>query len=184
MLRGVAGDPHRRIVRALLAASLPFALLAPSCTDFDGSPEYDRASVSRVVDGDTIEVRLEGGSLRKVRLIGIDAPESAHPDDSLNSEAGEKASEFAESLLPPGTAVWLERDSSEADRYGRLLRYVWMEPPGPDGEPPEWSLANAAIVAAGHARPKSYPPDTARQGQIERAAERDASINRPPVPHA
>lgn len=157
-----------------LAALAIAGAVAPFCTDhLPGPSAFELAEVAKVVDGDTIEVRLEDGSLRKVRLIGIDAPESVHPDESRNTEAGERAREFVASLLPPGTIVWLERDVSDIDKYGRLLRYVWAAPPGSDGRS-ESFLANAAIVEAGHARAKRYPPDTARADLIELAEDREA----------
>ncbi len=105
------------------------------------------AGVVRVVDGDTIRVRI-GGVEERVRYIGIDTPETA------GSPAGEQpfgpeAAAFNESLVD-GRRLCLERDVSERDRYGRLLRYAWLD----DG-----TLVNERLLDAGFARVVTFPPD-------------------------
>lgn len=86
------------------------------------------AHVKRVVDGDTFV--LDNGT--KVRLIGIDTPESVASEEYLkktgkeNTEEGNSASEFTKSLLE-GEDVYLEFDASKEDKYGRLLAYVFMK---------------------------------------------------------
>lgn len=82
-------------------------------------------SVVRVVDGDTIVVDLDGTNTT-VRLIGVDTPESVHPDKSRNTEEGKQASEWTANLLN-GKQVYLEYDTERTDNYGRTLAYVWME---------------------------------------------------------
>ena len=79
--------------------------------------ESDTVKVTRVVDGDTIIVDLNGVEER-VRLIGIDTPESVHPDASRNLPEGKVASEFTKSRLE-GKEVKLEFDVQERDQYGR-----------------------------------------------------------------
>src|SRR5690606_37352331 len=81
-----------------------------------------KARVVRVVDGDTVKVRLAGGARRNVRLIGIDTPEVFGRVQC----GGRKASRSMRQLTPPGTRVVLVSDPSQqnVDRYGRLLRYV------------------------------------------------------------
>ena len=114
-----------------------------------GSPTaagVEEAVVTRVVDGDTIDVLIEGRELR-VRYIGIDTPETVDPRrpvECFGREASERNRELVE-----GEAVGLEKDVSEADRYGRLLRYVWV-----DGE-----MVNARLVEEGYATASTYPPD-------------------------
>lgn len=79
------------------------------------------ARVERVVDGDTVVVRLDRSRrLADIRLIGIDTPEMS------TGCAGEAAKRMAERMLPRGTRVVLVSDPTQdlADRYGRLLRYV------------------------------------------------------------
>jgi micrococcal nuclease len=117
------------------------------------------AVVVAVVDGDTIDVQLDGRSQR-VRLILIDTPEVFGGAECYGAEA----SSFTKSLLPAGTAVGLERDVSETDRYGRLLRYVYLA----DGR-----MVNELIVAGGYAHLYTYPPDVKHVDRI-RAAEQAA----------
>lgn len=103
--------------------------------------------VTRVVDGDTIVVNINGVD-EKVRLIGIDTPESVHPDSTLNSELGKIASDFTTKLLS-GKSVTLEMDVQERDKYGRILAYVYL-----DGV-----MVNKTLLSAGMAQVATYPPN-------------------------
>lgn len=106
------------------------------------SPEVkERGEVIRVIDGDTIDVRLTNGQVRKVRYIGIDTPERS---EDLYIEATR-----ANARLVDGKEVSLVKDVSETDRYGRLLRYVYV------GE----TFINAELVRQGYAAAATYPPD-------------------------
>ena len=122
---------------------------------------FERAQVVRVVDGDTLIVNLDGAQER-IRLIGLDAPESVSPDASRNTPEGAEASAYTKGALPPGTTVYLQKDVSETDDYGRLLRYVWLEVPTNANDPAEVreKMFNAILIASGHAQAKRYPPDT------------------------
>lgn len=102
------------------------------------------AQVVRIIDGDTIEVDI-AGTLYKVRYIGIDTPET---DELMFAEATAKNAELVE-----GKVVRLEKDVSETDKYGRLLRYMWV-----DG-----NMVNATLVAMGYAQVATYPPDVKYQ---------------------
>jgi micrococcal nuclease len=113
--------------------------------------------VSEVIDGDTI--RLSTGET--LRYIGIDTPETKHPTKGKQC-FGEEASTFNEELVL-GRTVTLEKDISETDRYGRLLRYVWL-----DGV-----LVNQTLVAAGYAHATPYPPDVKYQNLLD-ATEKEA----------
>lgn len=130
-------------------------------TESSTSSRMESGRVVRVVDGDTLVVDV-GGEEEKVRLIGIDAPESVHPDATRNTEAGAEASGFLKSLVSPGQKVYLQRDVSDRDRYGRLLRYVWLdEPVNPDAAAEaQKGMLNALIVASGYAVAADYAPDT------------------------
>ena len=107
----------------------------------------ESALVTRVIDGDTVEVSLNGESLT-VRYIGIDTPETKHPSKPIEC-FGPEASQFNEELVA-GKQVLLEKDTTDKDRYGRLLRYVWIEGGG---------LVNQVLVENGYARVSTYPPD-------------------------
>ena len=115
-----------------------------------------QATVSRVVDGDTIVVALDGGTY-VVRYLGIDAPETVRPDWPVEP-FGPEASAFNEQLVG-GKTVWLEEDVSETDQFGRLLRYVWLE----DGR-----LVNAVLVEEGYARAVTLPPDLKHADELLR----------------
>jgi micrococcal nuclease len=103
--------------------------------------------VERVVDGDTVIAVFRRRELR-VRLIGIDAPESAIPDQSPEC-FGPQSAAFAERSLEE-RRVNLEFDVERIDQYGRTLAYVWL--PGP-------VLFNEHLVRLGYARVTTYPPN-------------------------
>ena len=105
--------------------------------------------VEQVVDGDTIRVGIDGHT-ETVRLLGIDTPEKAggpRPAECFGAEA----SQFAEQLLPAGTAVSLSRDHESRDQYGRLLAFVHRA----DG-----LLINQAMLELGYATPLFFAPNT------------------------
>lgn len=110
-------------------------------------PGCEPAQLQRVIDGDTF-VAVVDGREERVRLIGIDAPELDARTNEARSFALKAASRLTELLQ--GEAFCLERDVSERDRFGRLLRYVWRD----DG-----TLVNEAMVAAGLAVVATFPPD-------------------------
>ena len=104
------------------------------------------ANVTRVIDGDTIEVALDN-EIVAVRLIGIDTPETVNPTEPVECY-GPAASRFTTSALE-GRPVRLEFDVERLDRYGRTLAYVWL-----DSE-----LFNETLVARGFAQVTTYPPN-------------------------
>jgi micrococcal nuclease len=110
--------------------------------------------VFEVIDGDTIGVRIEGQSFR-VRYIGIDTPEIVHPGIPVEP-FGPEAAEANRSLVL-GQRVMLERDVSDTDTYGRLLRYVWL------GD----TLVNAELVRLGLAQSNHYEPDVLYQDRLD-----------------
>lgn len=138
--------------------------------DGEGRPDRTAARVVRVVDGDTIRVVARGGE-EYVRMLGIDTPETHRPGVPIEC-GGPQASRHLEALLPPGTAVTLERDPGQdrVDRYGRLLAYVQLA----DGR-----LAEDEQVASGWAtvyvfegRPVSRDAELRRAMRSARAAGR------------
>lgn len=98
--------------------------LIPNWLDKSESENAGSAYCERVVDGDTIIVKING-TKEKVRMIGIDTPESVHPDPSRNTPEGKVASQFTRDHLE-GKYVRLETDVQERDKYGRLLSYVYL----------------------------------------------------------
>ena len=123
-------------------------------------PSEIKARVVRVIDGDTIEVNIQG-YLYTVRYIGIDTPETVHPtigEEPYGKEASAKNRELVE-----GKVVGLEKDISETDKYGRLLRYVYIND----------VFINAELVRLGYAQVSTYPPDVKYQDlflQLQREA--------------
>lgn len=108
-------------------------------------------TIKRVVDGDTVE--LEDGN--KVRYIGVNTPETHHPTKGVQCY-GREAAAFNQSLVE-GKLVRLEKDVSETDRYGRLLRFVYLE----DG-----TFVNQVLLEKGYAQVVTYPPDIAKSKQF------------------
>lgn len=119
-------------------------------------PPAAGVAVRRVVDGDTIE--LDDGT--KVRLIGIDTPESVDPRRPVEC-LGKEAAAHTASLLPPGTLVRLEYDVEREDRYGRTLAYVYRAGDG--------LFVNAQIAADGFAQQLTIPPNVAEADEIAAA---------------
>ena len=138
----------------------------PSVTGLQGPAE-----VTRVSDGDTIAVMLDGRE-EKVRLTGIDTPEtfaSSKLDrdveaSPLNREEmrslGKEATAYAKELME-GQEVYLELDAEERDRYGRLLAYVYTLEPNGDWtfENETFEQVNLEMVEAGWAHPLTIPPN-------------------------
>jgi micrococcal nuclease len=121
------------------------------------------ATVTGVVDGDTIWVRLDGGTAATVRLIGIDTPETKHPTKPVQCYGREASAKTAE-LLPPGTRVELELDVQPFDRYGRTLAYVWR-----DGF---MLMVNEQLVSEGYALTLTIPPNVKYAEWFTTAAQR------------
>ncbi|MCD6471380.1 thermonuclease family protein [bacterium] len=123
--------------------------------------EYEAAGfikVQKVIDGDTI--KLKNGEI--VRYIGIDTPETVDPRRPIQC-FGYQASKMNKKLVE-GKYVRLEKDITERDKYGRLLRYVYL----PDG-----TFVNLKLVEMGYAFSYTYPPDIKYQDlfiQAERKA--------------
>lgn len=113
-------------------------------------PGLTSAMVTRVVDGDTIEVEI-GGREFTLRYIGINTPETVDPRRPVEC-FGQESSDFNKQLVL-GKSVGLEKDVSETDAFGRLLRYVWL-----NGE-----MVNATLVREGYAQASAYPPDVRYQ---------------------
>ena len=139
--------PRRPNFRVALLA-LVAAVVAVSVLGASGSAEPTlTATVLRVIDGDTIEVSMNGREER-VRLIGVDTPETVHPEIGVEP-FGPEASAFTKRHLPPGTQVRLELDVQQRDRYGRLLAYLYL----PDGR-----MLNELLLQEGLAQLLTVPP--------------------------
>ena len=122
-----------------------------------------KTTVTRVIDGDTIQA-LYGGVENRIRLIGIDTPESrvnrkAKKDKYANMsehdtkaiiEMGKKAKAYVDGLLKRGDMITIEVGVQEMDKYGRLLGYVYLS---------NGKMLNEEIVKAGYAVIMTIPPN-------------------------
>lgn len=138
----------------------------PYVAETEGSQDRISTELLRVVDGDTIVVDIDGEEF-KIRLIGIDTPESVHSDASRNNEYGQMASDYTKELLADQETVWIEYDQEAEDRYGRQLGYVWLDP---DAEDLQY-MVNYILVANGYAINKEYPPNTRYAGYFREACQ-------------
>jgi micrococcal nuclease len=115
------------------------------------------AVVVKVVDGDTLDLDLSGSTVR-VRLLGIDTPETVDENRPVQC-FGHEASNYLAQLLPRGSTVRLERDVEARDRYGRLLAYLYRVDDG--------LFVNAALIEGGYATTLSIAPNTMRARDFE-----------------
>ncbi len=121
---------------------------------------YDATvTVSRVVDGDTIEISPGINGIEDIRLIGMDTPETVDPGEEVEP-LGPEASSFATEELT-GRSVGLEFDAEREDQYGRLLAYVYL-----GGE-----MFNELLVEEGLAQAYPYDPNTRYEGRFAAAQE-------------
>ena len=109
--------------------------------------------LERVVDGDTIIVHDPDGNRLRVRLTGINAPESVHEDESKNTEEGRQASAFMKELLEDVEVVYLEYDEAQFDQYERTLAYVWIDIDG------TYVMVNEILLATDYAEPVYIKPN-------------------------
>ncbi|MCQ6276010.1 thermonuclease family protein [Bacillus sp. V3B] len=112
----------------------------------------ERVTVGRVIDGDTFET-ADG---RRVRLVGVNTPESI----IRTEEYGKEASSYT-ALKLEGKQVWMQKDVSDTDRYSRYLRIIWLEVPTNAMNENEMrtKMLNADLVLNGYAEPSTYIPD-------------------------
>ncbi len=147
----------------VLAAASVLAAACASPTPGGGPPADGNGVVTHVVDGDTLDVRF-GGTEERIRLIGVDTPESVAPNRPVQCY-GAEASSYLASLVPEGTAVRLERDAVARDQFGRLLAYVYRTE--------DDLLVNLALVEQGYADAVTYGDNEALYPELV-AAEAEA----------
>ena len=136
-----------------------FIFVLTNVAQNSSAPYATEPTVINVIDGDTIDVRI-GYKRQRVRLLGIDTPETKDPRKPVQC-FGREASEHTAQLLPRGTIVRLERDLEERDVYDRLLAYVWRSSDG--------LFVNLNLVAQGYANILSIAPNTAHADELRAA---------------
>lgn len=119
--------------------------------------QMQKVHVQKVIDGDTIKI----DSGENVRFIGVDTPETVHPKKSVQC-FGKEASNKTKALLE-GKDIYMEKDISETDRYGRLLRYLYLS--NPDA-PEEVIFVNEYLIEQGYGTVITYPPDVKYHKQL------------------
>ena len=117
-----------------------------------------KATVVRVIDGDTIEVRIGQGSPVRVRVIGYDSPERDAP-------FGDTATKFLKALIE-GREVLLESDVQALDRYGRRLYHVWLQP----------TLLSELMLLTGLGRQMTIPPNVRHLDFLTKAQKQGREI--------
>jgi micrococcal nuclease len=158
-----------RILAAILLVLL--TTLSSASAEFIPLLPTKKPLVAYVVDGDTIAVRIDRG-VEKVRLIGIDTPESrkneraalqaerSHRDIKTIMEFGRRAKDALKELLPKGTELRIEYDVQKRDKYGRLLGYVYRT---------DNTMVNEEIVLRGYAQLLTIPPNVKYVDRFKKA---------------
>lgn len=136
----------------VLPTPIPSVIASPSATPVPGHGGVF-ATVVSVIDGDTI--KIEGGEV--VRYIGVNTPETVAPNKPVECFGKEASAKNKELVL--GKTVELEKDVSRRDRYGRLLRFIWI------GD----TMINEVLVREGFAQVNTYPPDVKYQARFVEA---------------
>ena len=161
---------RRNPVKRFASLIFLFILISLACAD-SAQPTPDQGAaacipagaqkqlglVTHVVDGDTIQVKIDGQDYR-LRYIGINTPETRPPAEYFGLEAAEK-----NRALVDGKTVTLVKDVSETDKYGRLLRYVVV------GDFESGVFVNYELVRQGYANAGTYPPDVACEAAFRQA---------------
>lgn len=168
-------------MRLLRVLSIVAILLTGSqLATFQGAAARDRipsdavqVELIQVIDGDTIDVDFDLGSgvdRDRVRMIGIDTPETNYSYGNEPECYGSEATRKTDSLLVAASEIWVERDEDPVDNNDRLLRYVWYVSEI-DGKV---HLLNEQLVAEGYAEAHYYPPNGLYQDRLDEA--QDAAI--------
>ena len=123
----------------------------------------EQVTLVHIADGDTVTIITEDGYEYRVRLIGIDTPESVNPDEAKNNEFGLLASDHTKELLKDTDTIYLEYDKEKTDQYGRILAYVWLC----EDTTELTNMLNARILAEGYAVDKVYEPNDKYASQFE-----------------
>lgn len=148
-----------------IARSFTALLILVGCGHQSNS-EVKIGTVIDVIDGDTVDLAI-AGHRQRVRLIGIDTPETKHPNKPVQCY-GPQATLFTESLLTDGTEVRIERDAEARDAYDRLLVYLYRTSDN--------MFVNLQIVLQGFARVLTIEPNTTYMDKFVTAS-RDAHLN-------
>ena len=150
-----------RLISSIIVIAIAF--LAEPFIRQEARPQNDYLyDVVRVVDGDTIV-----GKNTKIRLIGVNTPESVHSDSKKNTPEGVIASDYVKDLLE-GKQVYIEYDKEKLDQYKRTLAYVYTE---------DKELVNLKLIELGYGECMFYSPNTKYKKMFDEAMEKAQKNN-------
>ena len=155
---------HKGPLRKLVGVGLSLLM---SCSSGVTTENEVLITIHKVVDGDTVDIDINGNTER-VRLIGVNTPETKHPTKPIEC-FGPEASAYLTQLLPKGTHVRNERDIEARDRYGRMLLYLYSESDN--------LFINLDLVLRGYGTPMSIEPNTFHRNNFVRAAAQAEAAN-------
>ena len=142
-----------------ILVAIGLSLLA-SCSSGSTTENKVLVRILAVIDGDTVDIKLDGRTER-VRLIGVNTPETKHPTKPIEC-FGPEASAYITQLLPKGTNVRIERDTEARDRYGRMLLYLYRNSDN--------LFINLDLISRGYGTPMSIEPNTFHRNDFVHAA--------------
>lgn len=131
-----------------------------------GPKETEEVHIERVVDGDTLVAKDDNNKELKVRLIGVDTPETVKPDTPVQPY-GKEASDYSKSQLT-NKDVFLEYDEEQEDQYGRILAYLWLD---------KHTMFNEELIKKGLAKEKYYAPNGKYRDVFEKAEQQAKNNN-------
>ena len=152
-------SPLRAVALSICVGATSCGALGLGTSTTPSTSGAEVATVEFVVDGDTVDVIIDGVEER-VRLIGIDAPESVSRNDPVQC-FGPEASDALKGLLPPGTEVSISRDLEARDRFGRLLLYLRRTE--------DDLFINRYLIETGFADALFFEPNTSFEADFTRA---------------
>lgn len=165
------------LIAIMIGVGVPEYLNSQNVTDINISNDtnsqesnLDAVKFIRTVDGDTIIVEDKTGEHKRVRMIGIDTPESVAKEEERNNKYGVMASDYTKELLSNAGTLYLEYDVDSDDQYDRILAYVWLEDVKDtfDEKAIEEAMVNAIIVKNGYGIAKRYEPTVAHDNTLQR----------------
>ena len=142
-----------------ILVAIGLSLLA-SCSSGAITENKVLVTILTVIDGDTVDIEIDGQTER-VRLIGVNTPETKHPTKPIEC-FGPEASAYMTQLLPKGTDVRIERDTEARDRYGRMLLYLYRNSDN--------LFINLDLISRGYGTPMSIEPNTLHRSDFVHAA--------------
>ena len=147
----------KKIILLIIAAIGLYFFGGQNLLDQQDNSGFIVGTVTRVVDGDTAEITVDG-TKRRLRFLGVDTPETVHPNKPVQF-FGPEASAFTKQTLT-GKRVWLEYDKSPQDRYGRHLAYIWTaKPTNITDETIRRDMFNARLLLGGYAKVMIIKPN-------------------------